>query len=151
MWAWILTPLLRSCVNWACHLTSLGLSFFACKILLHRILVRLKWVHKGEVPGVKCVAHGHHQLLLFIYLKMCFLSFSLSLFLSLLDFICLFMRDTQRGRATGRGRNRLSVGRPIWDSIPGLWCHTLSQRQMLNHWAIQVPTPANFKPIYMEM
>ena len=27
----------------------------------------------------------------------------------------------------------------MWDSIPGLRGHNLSQRQMLNHWAIQAP------------
>ena len=29
------------------------------------------------------------------------------------------MRDTQRGRDIGRGRSRLPVGSPMWDSIPG--------------------------------
>ena len=31
-----------------------------------------------------------------------------------------------RGRDTGRGRSRLHVGSPIWDSIPGLQDHALS-------------------------
>ena len=35
------------------------------------------------------------------------------------DFIYLFMRHTQRGRAIGRGRSRLPKGSPMWDSIPG--------------------------------
>ena len=43
------------------------------------------------------------------------------------------MRDTQRGRDTGRGRSRLPAGSPMWDLIPGLQDHTLSQRQMLNY------------------
>ena len=29
------------------------------------------------------------------------------------------MRDTERGRDTGRGRNRLPAGSPIWNLIPG--------------------------------
>ena len=49
------------------------------------------------------------------------------------------MRDRERCRDTGRGRSRLHVGSPMWDSIPGLRDHALSQRQMLNHGATQVP------------
>ena len=49
------------------------------------------------------------------------------------DFIYLFMRDRERGRDTGRGRSRLSAGTLMWDLIPGLWDHDLSQRQMLGH------------------
>ena len=33
------------------------------------------------------------------------------------------MRDTERGRDTGRERSRLLVGSPPWDSIPGLGSH----------------------------
>ena len=55
------------------------------------------------------------------------------------DFIYLFMRDTKRVRDIGRGRSRLPVGSPMQNSIPGLWDHALSPRQMLNHWATQVP------------
>ena len=29
------------------------------------------------------------------------------------------MRDRERGRDIGRGRGRLPVGSPMWDSIPG--------------------------------
>ena len=43
------------------------------------------------------------------------------------------MRDTERGRYIGRGRNRLIVGNLIQDSIPGPRDHALNQRQMLNH------------------
>ena len=45
-------------------------------------------------------------------------------------FIYLFMRDTERkgGRDIGRGRSRFHVGSPVWDSIPGLQDHTLSQK-----------------------
>ena len=42
------------------------------------------------------------------------------------------MRETQRekeGRDTSRGRSRLYVGSPMWDLIPGLQDHALSQRQ----------------------
>ena len=35
------------------------------------------------------------------------------------DFIYLFMRDTERGRDTGRGRNWLPAGSLMQDSIPG--------------------------------
>ena len=55
------------------------------------------------------------------------------------DFIYLFIRQRERGRDIGRGRSRLPVGSPMWDSIPGLRDHTLSQRQILNHWATRVP------------
>ena len=34
------------------------------------------------------------------------------------------MRDRERGRDTGRGRNRLHAGSPMWDLIPGLQNHT---------------------------
>ena len=43
------------------------------------------------------------------------------------------MRDTERGRDIGRERSRLP------DSIPGPRDHNLSQRQILNHWAMQLP------------
>ena len=59
------------------------------------------------------------------------------------DFIYLFMRDTD----IGRGRSRLPMGSSMWDSIPGLWDHDLSQRQTLNHWATQVPQKINIKMI----
>ena len=55
--------------------------------------------------------------------------------LSLLIILYLAMvviRDTKRGRDTGRGRSRLHAGSPIWDSIPGPEGHALSQRQTLN-------------------
>ena len=63
-----------------------------------------------------------------------------SVFCLFLDFIYLFMRDTQREAETqGRGRSRLPVGSPMQDSIAGPWDHDLSQRQMLNCWATQAP------------
>ena len=45
------------------------------------------------------------------------------------------MRETERerGRDTGRGRSGIPAGSPMWDSIPGLQDHDLSQRQMLKH------------------
>ena len=43
------------------------------------------------------------------------------------------MRDTERGRDTGRGRIRLLAESLMRDSIPGSRDHALSQRQMLNH------------------
>ena len=60
-----------------------------------------------------------------------------NIFLFFLRFY-LFMRDTERGRDTGRGRSRLPVGSLMWDLIPGPQDHDLSRRQMLNHWATQV-------------
>ena len=47
------------------------------------------------------------------------------------------MRDTKREAERGRERSRLHAGSPIWDSIPGLQDHTLSQRQADNRWATQ--------------
>ena len=49
------------------------------------------------------------------------------------------MRDTERGRDIGRGRSRLPAGSMMQDLTPRLRDHDLSQRQMLNHWATQVP------------
>ena len=49
------------------------------------------------------------------------------------DFIYLFMRDIERGRAIDRGRSRLPVGSPMQDMTPGPQDHNLSQRQMLSH------------------
>ena len=48
------------------------------------------------------------------------------------DFLYLFMRDTERGRDTGRGRSRLPVRSLMWVLIPGPRDHDLSWRQMLN-------------------
>ena len=39
------------------------------------------------------------------------------------------------------------MGSPMWDSIPGPWDHDLSQRQMLNYRATQVPLSTHFKSI----
>ena len=71
-------------------------------------------------------------------------------FFFLKDFICLFMRETNRD--IGRRRSRL---REAWygterslirTSIPGPKDYYLSQRQMLNHWATQVsPNFFSFK------
>ena len=48
-------------------------------------------------------------------------------------------RHGKRGRDTGRGRRcRLHARSPMWDLIPGLQDHTLSQRQKLNRRATQV-------------
>ena len=53
-------------------------------------------------------------------------------------------RQRGRGRDTGRGRSRLPWGSLMRDSIPGPQDHDLSQRQMLNCWATQVPLPTHF-------
>ena len=42
-------------------------------------------------------------------------------------------REKVRDRDIGRGKSRLHAGSPMWDLIPGLQDHDLSQRQMLNH------------------
>ena len=52
-------------------------------------------------------------------------------------FKSLFIHE--RHRVRGRGRSRLSVESPMQDLILGTWDNDLSQRQMLNHWATQVP------------
>ena len=44
---------------------------------------------------------------------------------------------THRGRDTGGGRSGILTRILMQDSILGPWVHDLSQRQMLNHWAIQ--------------
>ena len=63
----------------------------------------------------------------------------------------LFMHDrhTERGRDIGRGKSRLPVESPMWDSIPGPQGHDLSQRQMLNLEATQVPLYTNFKAYHL--
>ena len=54
------------------------------------------------------------------------------------------MRHREGEAETGRRRSRLHAGSPTWDSIPGFQDHTLSQRQMLNHWATQASQPKLF-------
>ena len=49
------------------------------------------------------------------------------------DFIYSVVRDTEKGRDTGRGRSRLPDGSLMRDWIPGPQDYALSQRQMLNH------------------
>ena len=53
----------------------------------------------------------------------------------------------ERGRDIGRGRSRLRGGSLTQDSIPKPWDHDLSQRQMLNHRATQVPLHHHFSRI----
>ena len=46
------------------------------------------------------------------------------------------MRDTERDRDTGRGRSRLPVESPMWDSIPGpqgSLCEPKVDAQPLSH------------------
>ena len=45
------------------------------------------------------------------------------------------------GRGSGRGRSRLLAEDLMWSSIPELWGHALSRRQMLNDWATEAPHP----------
>ena len=44
-------------------------------------------------------------------------------------------RETQRHKQ--REKQAHCTGSPMWDSIPGLQDHTLGQRQVLNHQAVQ--------------
>ena len=44
-------------------------------------------------------------------------------------YLFIHERHTEKGRDTGRGKSRLPVGSPMWDSIPGLWDQDLSRRQ----------------------
>ena len=46
-----------------------------------------------------------------------------------LKILFIHERRTERGRDIDRGRSRLLTGSPMWDSIPGVWDHALSQRQ----------------------
>ena len=55
------------------------------------------------------------------------------LFVFLRFYLFTHERHRDRGRNIGRGRSRLLVGSPMWDSTPGPWDHNLSQRQMLDH------------------
>ena len=42
------------------------------------------------------------------------------------------MRDTERGRDTGRERSRLHAGSPMWDLILGLQDHALGVKAGAN-------------------
>ena len=48
-------------------------------------------------------------------------------------------RHKERGRDLGRGEADSLTGETDAGLIPGPQDHNLSQRQMLNHWATQVP------------
>ena len=74
------------------------------------------WKHDAELK--KLVTKGH-----MFYESVC-------------SFIYLWHRG--RGRDIGEGRSRLPSGSLMNDSISGPQDHDLSQRQTLNHWAIQV-------------
>ena len=75
--------------------------------------------------------------ILFLFQTFTFCIFVYAFFLRFYLFI--HERHTERDRDIGRGRewSRHPVGSPIRDSIPGPQDHTLSWRQMLNHWATQ--------------
>ena len=72
---------------------------------------------------------------LWYFFPYCFELFMLYFIYIFKDFIYLFMRETERGRDTGRGWSR-SLMR---NRILGPWDHNLSQRQTPKHWATQVP------------
>ena len=52
----------------------------------------------------------------------------------------LFMRESEKEAETQAEKEAGSLGEPMCDSIPGPQDHDLSQRQILNHWATQVPS-----------
>ena len=56
------------------------------------------------------------------------------------------MRDTESVRQRHRQREKQvsCAGSLMQNSIPGPWDHDPSQRQMLNHWATQVPLAKTF-------
>ena len=83
-------------------------------------------IPKETLKNAKRYDHRNSSLIYFIFFKVTFFC---------KDFIYLFMRDTERerGRDTGRGRNRLHAGTLMWDSIPGLQDHALGRRWALNH------------------
>ena len=56
----------------------------------------------------------------------------------------IYLGEIRRGRDIGRGISSLPVGSSVWDSILGLQDHSLSQRQILNHWATQVSLDFEF-------
>uniref|UniRef100_A0A8C0MV96 Serine/threonine-protein kinase OSR1 n=1 Tax=Canis lupus familiaris TaxID=9615 RepID=A0A8C0MV96_CANLF len=47
-------------------------------------------------------------------------------------YLFIHERHRERGRDIGRERSRIHAGSPMWNSIPGLQDHALSQRQTLN-------------------
>ena len=54
-------------------------------------------------------------------------------------YLFIHERHTHRERQRHRQREKQAPCRRLmWDSIPGPQDHNLNQRQMLNHWAIQV-------------
>ena len=58
------------------------------------------------------------------------------------------MRDTERGREIGRGRNRLPAGSLKWDLIPGFWDHAPEPKaatQTLTHPGIPYVNILNFQ------
>ena len=48
-------------------------------------------------------------------------------------YLFIHERHRERDTDTGKGRSRLLEGSSMWDLIPGLWDHTPSWRQTLNH------------------
>ena len=60
-------------------------------------------------------------------------------------FKIIYSWETQRYRQRYRQReSRLLAGTLMQDSIPRLWDHVQSQRQMLNRWATQAPQISHF-------
>ena len=70
--------------------------------------------------------------LVFPYAKNCHQNRLLIPFFFLRCYLFIHERHRERRRHRQRERSRLHAGSPMWDSIPGLQDHALSQRQMLN-------------------
>ena len=64
-------------------------------------------------------------------------------FVVLKDFIYLFTKDRERQRHSQREK-QAPCREPDAGLDPGTWDHALSQRQMLNHWAIQASLFTHF-------
>ena len=86
------------------------------------------WAIRGIYLGDGCVYRSGAQRRA---IKITGSSFSFIFFFK--DFIYLFMRDTDRGIETGRGRSRLPKGSPMCNLIPRPHDHDLSRKQTLNH------------------
>ena len=109
---------------------------------------------RGSIPGLQDRAQGQRQALnrcatqeshiqknLNVWLLGWILLFIFIMWIASTFFKILFIheRHTERGRDIGRGRSTLSAGSPKRYLIPGPQDHNLSQKQMINHWATQVP------------
>ena len=107
------------------------------KVISHWLVLVPGWWSFWRISHISCLALKKchvlqgtwHFLLFFVCLFVCFFTF----------YLFIHESHRERGRDISRGRSRLPVGSLMWDSIPGPRDHSLNRRQMLNHWATQVP------------